>query len=87
MAANGTLVGCTAAELATIRAAAITCITNNTVRGTSYTIAGRSFSFPSLQDAQQLLLEANYALGQLQGTRAFNLRANFNPAIGKGTGA
>jgi len=77
--------GCTAAELATIRAAALACITNNTVRGTSYAIAGRNFSFPSLEAAGALLLEANYALGFLQETRATSVRMNFNPALGKGT--
>jgi hypothetical protein len=87
MAAKGLLQGCTAAEIQTIRAAALACIVNNTVRGTTYTIAGRSFSFPSIEGAQELLSECNYSLGFLQGTRALNLRANFNPSIGKGTGA
>lgn len=87
MAVKGSLQGCTATELQSIRASALACMVNNTVRGTTYTIAGRSFSFPSLEAAQNLLEEANYSLGFLQGTRAMNLRANFNPAIGKGTGA
>jgi hypothetical protein len=55
------------------------------VRGTSYSIAGRTFSFPTLEAAQDLLSECNYALGLLNGTRSMNVRANFNPGLGRGT--
>ena len=81
---KGTLVGLTGTELTTLRTSALACIVAGTVRGTSYSIAGRTFSFPSLESAQDLLAEANYALGLLNGTRGTNIRANFNPGLGRG---
>ena len=65
MAIKGTLVGLTSAELTSVRSAALACILANSVRGVNYSIAGRSFGFPSLADAQQLLLEANFAAARL----------------------
>ena len=82
---KGTLVGLTGTELGTLRSSALACIIAGTVRGTSYSIAGRTFSFPTLEAAQDLLSEANYALGLLNGTRSANVRANFNPGLGRGT--
>jgi hypothetical protein len=86
MAVKGTLVGLTSAELGQVRAAALSCILANNVRGVNYSIAGRSFGFPSIADAQQLLLEANFAAARLSGTTSMNVRANFNPSIGRGSG-
>lgn len=83
--AKGNLIGCTAAELGDLRAAALGCIVANTVRGTSYSIAGRTFSFPTIEAAQDLLSEANYALGLLTGQRSMHERVNFNSAMGRGT--
>jgi hypothetical protein len=85
MPAAGTLIGLSADELNTIRAAALQCITAAAVRGVSYSIAGRNFSFPSLESAGQMLMEVNYALGLLTGQRSMSSRANFNPALGKGS--
>jgi hypothetical protein len=82
---KGTLVGLTGTELGTLRSSALACIIAGTVRGTSYSIAGRTFSFPTLEAAQDLLSECNYALGLLNGTRSMNVRANFNPGLGRGT--
>jgi hypothetical protein len=82
---KGTLVGLTGTELTTLRTSALACIVAGTVRGTSYSIAGRTFSFPTLEAAQDLLSECNYALGLLNGTRSMNVRANFNPGLGRGT--
>jgi hypothetical protein len=81
---KGTLVGLTATELTTLRTSALACIVAGTVRGTSYSIAGRTFSFPTLEAAQDLLSESNYALGLINGTRSPNVRANFNPGLGRG---
>ena len=81
---KGTLVGLTATELTTLRTSALACIVAGTVRGTSYSIAGRTFSFPTLEAAQDLLSESNDALGLLNGTRSPNVRANFNPGLGRG---
>lgn len=75
---SGSLVGLTAAQLQTIIANAQGCIVANTVRGSSYSIAGRSFTFPSLDEASRMLGEANYALGLLTGARSTNVRGNFN---------
>ena len=86
MAIKGSLVGLTSAELTSVRSAALACILANSVRGVNYSIAGRSFGFPSLADAQQILLEANHALGRLTGNTSMNVRANFNPSIGRGSG-
>jgi len=85
MAIRQTLVGLEAADLVEIRDACKTAIIAGTVRGTSYTIAGRSFTFPSLESAQNTLQEAIYALSILQGTRSSQVRANFNPSVGRGS--
>jgi hypothetical protein len=83
MAVRQTLVGLDAADLEAIRDACKGAIVANTVRGVSYTIAGRSFTFPSLESAANMLQEANYALGLLTGTRSEVVRANFNPSTGR----
>ena len=85
MAVKGTLVGLSSTELTEIRTAAVTCIIASSVRGVSYSIAGRSFSFPSLESAQDLIQECNFASGLLSGARTMNVRANFNRSIGRGT--
>lgn len=84
MAVRQTLVGLDAVDLIEIRDACKAAIVAGTVRGISYTIAGRSFNFPSLIDAQNTLQEASYALGLLQGTRSEAVRCNFNPSLGRG---
>jgi hypothetical protein len=83
--AKGTLVGLTADQLNELSDAARNCILAGAVRGISYSIAGRTFSFPSLESAQELLNEAQYALGLLTGARSNNVRPNFNIALGRGT--
>lgn len=79
----GRLVGLTPDQLNAIVAAAQQCIVANAVRGISYSIAGRNFSFPSMDEASQLLNEANYALGLISGQRSAYVRCNFNPALGR----
>jgi hypothetical protein len=81
MTPSGSLIGLTAAQLQTIITAAQGCLVANTVRGTAYTIAGRSFTFPSLDECSRTLGEANYALGLLTGQRSMQVRGNFNTAI------
>jgi len=83
--AKGTLVGCTSTEIQSIRSAALACIVAASVRGVSYSIAGRTFSFPSLESAGNMLQEANYAQELLSGARSQNVRCNFNIAQGRGT--
>lgn len=85
MAVQQKLVGLEAADLIEIRDACKRAIIAGTVRGTSYTIAGRSFTFPSLESAQNTLQEAAYALGLIQGTRSENVRGCFNPGLGRGS--
>lgn len=85
MAVRQTLVGLPQADLVEIRDACKAAIVAGTVRGISYTIAGRSFSFPSLESAQNTLQEAVYALGLATGTRSEAVRVNFNPGIGRGS--
>lgn len=81
MAVRQTLVGLDRATLISIRDACSAAIVAGTVRGVSYTIAGRSFTFPSLESASNTLAEANYALGRLDGTRADAVLFNFNPGF------
>jgi hypothetical protein len=83
MSVRGSFIGLEAADLVAIRDACKGAIIAGTVRGISYTIAGRSFSFPSLESASSTLQEASYALGLLQGTRSSQVRANFNPSTGR----
>jgi len=85
MAVRQTLVGLEAEDLIAIRDACKGAIIAGTVRGISYTIAGRSFTFPSLESASNTLQEALYALGLVQGTRSEVVRANFNPSTGRGS--
>ena len=85
MAVNRTLVGLELTDLVEIRDACKNAIIAGTVRGISYTIAGRSFNFPSLESAQNTLQEALYAISLLSGTRSNNVRANFNPSVGRGS--
>lgn len=84
MAVRQTLVGLEAADLIEIRDACKAAIVSGTVRGISYTIAGRSFSFPSLESASSTLQEALYALGLVTGQRSECVRMNFNPSLGRG---
>jgi hypothetical protein len=84
-APSGKLIGLSGANLQSIIDAGTTCLIANTVRGTSYTIAGRSFQFPTLEAVQDMLGEANYALAILSGQRSMQVRANFNTALGRGT--
>jgi hypothetical protein len=83
MAVRGTLVGLTAPALEEIRDACQAAIVAGTVRGISYSIAGRSFTFPSLSEAGNMLQEAVFALNRLNGSTSQNVRANFNPALGR----
>lgn len=69
-----------------IQAAATQCIIANSIRGVSYSIAGRNFTFPSIEDASTCLMEAQYALDIQTGRRSMNVRANFNEALGRGGG-
>lgn len=85
MADIRTLVGLDAADLILIRDACKGAIIAGTVRGISYTIAGRSFTFPSLESCSSTLQAANYALSAINGTRSDNIRANFNPSMGRGS--
>lgn len=78
-------VGLDPADLEAIRDACKGAIIAGTVRGISYTIAGRSFSFPSLESASDTLQKALYALSILSGTRSNHVRANFNEGLGRGT--
>jgi hypothetical protein len=83
-APSGKLIGIPSPVLQSIIDAGTACLIANTVRGSSYSIAGRSFQFPTLEAAQDMLAEANYALALATGARSMNVRANFNPAIGRG---
>jgi len=85
MAAKGTLVGLPAETLTEMRTAMTQGILASMARGTSYTIAGRSFTFPGLDEAQRMIEETNYALGLLSGTRSKVVRANFNTGMGRGS--
>lgn len=74
------------ATIQAIQAAATQCVIANSIRGVSYSIAGRNFSFPSIESASQCLMEAQYALDIISGNRSMNVRANFNVGLGRGSG-
>lgn len=82
---QGTLVGLSATDLTTIKNAALQCIVAGAIRGINYSIAGRAYTFPSLESAQKMLGEAQYALDVLNGVRSSSVRVNFNSSLGKGT--
>lgn len=82
---KGTLVGLPIATLTSISQAAQQAIIAGAVRGLTYSIGGRSFSFPSLESASQLQIEAQYALDLINGNRSTNSRANFNVSFNRGT--
>lgn len=82
--AKGTLVGQPIDVLQTLVTQTAAAIVAVLVRGKSYTIAGRSYTFSELSELQDLSNEASYALGLLTGARSNNVRANFNPALGRG---
>lgn len=84
MAASGSFDGLTLDQLNSLLAVYLQCITAIAVRGTSYSIAGRSFSFPNIPEVNQTILELNYAIGKLTGARSGSARANFNPSLGRG---
>ena len=83
MAAKGTLIGLPIAELTAIRDAMSAGIVAAMARGTSYTIAGRSFTFPGLSEAGAMAQEANYAIGLINGSQSRIVRANFNDGMGR----
>jgi hypothetical protein len=85
MPVKGAFVGLSTDEINTIKAAALQAIVAASVRGISYSIAGRQFSFPNLESCRDILQECNYALGILNGQRSSYVRANFNSALGRGT--
>lgn len=86
MAATGQLVGLSGEQLQTIIDACQQGIVANAIRGIAYSIAGRNFSFSSMDQLRQTMLEANYAIGLLSGQRSAFVRANFNPALGRSGG-
>ena len=86
MAYKGLLGGLTSAELNSLRAAAFACLLAGNVRGVTYMIANRSFGFPSLADASQLLFEADNAPKLLTGNKSMYVRVNYNPSMGRGSG-
>ena len=75
--------GWSVAELTTFREALITSATALLVRGSSYSIAGRSFSFATLTEIKDTIAAIGYSLGKLTGTRSDHVRANFNPSVGR----
>jgi hypothetical protein len=85
MAVRQTLVGLEIEDLTEIINACKGAIVAGNVRGTSYTIAGRSFTFPSMMECQNTLQEALYAKGLLTGARSEQVRVNFNPSLGRGS--
>ncbi len=86
MPITGSLVNLPLTSLQQINAAAQQCIIAASVRGVTYSIAGRSFTFPDLTTATALLAESQYAIDLQTGARSTMVRANFNPCLGRGSG-
>ena len=83
MAVKGLFLNHPVAEVTTIRDAMSAGIIASMARGTSYTIAGRSFTFPGITEASNMLAEANAELSRVNGTRSQVVRANFNDGMGR----
>jgi hypothetical protein len=83
---NGWLIGLPVSTLQAIVDQCTQTLINGFVRGTSYTIAGRAHTFSSPAEIAGMINEANLAIGLQTGARSFNVRANFNPSLGRGRG-
>jgi len=84
MAAMQKLVFLSVPQLDTLLAAALDALAKGLGRGTSYSIAGKSFGFSSIAEITNLIQEIGYARSMKTGTNSETCRANFNPAVGRG---
>lgn len=76
--AKGIYLSFTATQIQEIADAARNGILDVTARGVTYNIAGRSFTFPTIESCNTAIEECTYALGRLNGTVSTSVRVNFN---------
>jgi len=80
---NGWLIDLPVPTLQAISATCTQALVNGFVRGNSYTIAGRAHTFSDPKDIALMINECTYAIGLQTGQRSANVRANFNPSLGR----
>jgi len=85
MAFQEKLIGLPPETLRAISAAAQAAIIAGLTRGTSYTIAGRSFGFSTISECVGLINECEAALRLANGTGSQCVVANFNRGMGRGS--
>ena len=77
--AKGDFIGLPIATLTSLRDKYLTCLEAIAVAGTSYSIAGRSFSRANLGEVRDTIAELTYAITLANGTRTLTTYAKFGP--------
>lgn len=83
MAATGKFLFLNVEELQEMKADYKAALKAILVRGTTYTIAGRSFGFTDERALRDGLEEIGFALGRKTNQSSDCVRANFNPSLGR----
>jgi len=77
--ARGDFIGLPLATLTSLRDKYVTCLEAIAVAGSSYSIAGRSFSRANLGEVSSTIAELTLAIQNLSGTRIRTTYAKFGP--------
>jgi hypothetical protein len=77
--ARGDFIGLPLATLTSLRDKYITCLEAIAVAGSSYSIAGRSFSRANLGEVSSTIAELTLAIQNISGTRIRTTYAKFGP--------
>ena len=76
--ARGDFIGLPLATLTSLRDKYITCLEAIAVAGSSYSIAGRSFSRANLGEVSSTIAELTLAIDSINGTRVRTTYTNFS---------
>ena len=77
--AEGDFIGLPLATLTSLRDKYVTCLEAIAVAGSSYSIAGRSFSRANLGEVSSTIAELTLAIQNISGTRIRTTYAKFGP--------
>lgn len=77
--ARGDFIGLPLATLTSLRDKYVTCLEAIAVAGSSYSIAGRSFSRANLGEVSSTIAELTLAIQNISGTRVRTTYAKFGP--------
>jgi hypothetical protein len=77
--ARGDFIGLPLATLTSLRDKYVTCLEAIAVAGSSYSIAGRSFSRANLGEVSSTIAELTLAIQNISGTRIRTTYAKFGP--------